>query len=634
MRRGLYCLVLIFCITCGRAKGGEFLYASQHYAGVAKELSGDWDFYWQQLLISDNLYPGALLPDTTVQNPGSWTTYTLGGESLPAFGYASYVTRFVLVDAAEVGFRLKGFYSAYNLYIDGKLLGKNGQVGKSAENSSLQWLPQVCRADLAVGEHVIVIEVSNFQHSQGGFFHPIKVGPLQELLSEREKALMIALFTAGAFLMIGMFFLGTFLTWRQDRHYLIYVLLTVSYAVRILSNGTHALKGWLADWPWQLLVGIEYLSFYLIWWASLELIAFVFPKWIYRSYSAIFLSFLGIVIILPLHWYSRLLLVAVVVGFSCYLLALVFLFWRKRNLHIRTFWSMLIFLLLALTGWVMEFLIYAKVVEGFIDIPNLFRLMAVLSLAYLVSVKYVVEYESIAQLKVEAEGQKDLITEQLYLLDQQQEMLKERNVEIETLLKEVHHRVKNNLQLITSLLDAEDLERHPEKALSILVENRARIASMSLVHQSLYMNDSLASIALQPYLQDLIAHLQGIFRNLKHSEVELRCSGHSFDIDTMVPLGLALNELLTNSFKYAKDQIVPALEISCSHRGNGLYEIIFVDKGRPLPGSIDELAKNGYGLRLASRLCEQLMGDLSYQYDFGNQFVINFMNTARRKQEM
>lgn len=634
MLRYLFCLVLFAVGAAFRVSAGDFFYASQSYDGASIELSGDWDFYWEQLIISDSLPQQAMLPDTTVKNPGSWNSYKLGGRTLPAFGYASYVTYIEVKQGGEIGIRLKGFYSAYNLYLDGICLGGNGEVGKTLETSSLQWLPQVLRADLSTGAHQLVIEVSNFQHSRGGFFHPVKLGPLKTLQAEREKALMIALFTAGAFLMIGIFFLGTFLTWRQDRYYLIYVLLTVSYAVRILSNGTHALKSWLIDWPWEILVRIEYLSYYLIWWASLELIAFVFPRWIYRAFSYSFLVLLCLVVILPLYLYSRLLLFAVVVGFSCYILALIFLFLRKSKLHIRTFWSMLIFLLLALSGWVMEFLIYAKVLEGFIDIPNLFRLGAVLSLAYLVSVKYVVEFDSIAELKEKAETQKDLISEQLHLLDQQQDLLKVRNVEIETLLKEVHHRVKNNLQLITSLLDAEDLEQKPEKALSILVDSQARIASMSLVHQSLYMNDSLATIPLQSYLQDLIAHLQGIFKNRTISVAKLNCNGYAFDVDTMVPLGLALNELITNSLKYTDDHANTEIEITCEMMGDGMYGISYIDQGKPISTTLEKLSNQGYGLKLASRLCQQLMGDLQYQYKLGNFFRLTFMDTERRKQEM
>jgi two-component sensor histidine kinase len=122
----------------------------------------------------------------------------------------------------------------------------------------------------------------------------------------------------------------------------------------------------------------------------------------------------------------------------------------------------------------------------------------------------------------------------------------------ETLLKEIHHRVKNNLQVISSLLNLQTFTVKDEAALEALRESRARVQSMSLIHQSLYRKDKLTGVHVPEYLQQLCESLLATYQ-VKPQHIQLRTdiAPITLDVDSLVPLGLIINELLTNSLKYA-----------------------------------------------------------------------------------
>ncbi len=219
-------------------------------------------------------------------------------------------------------------------------------------------------------------------------------------------------------------------------------------------------------------------------------------------------------------------------------------------------------------------------------------------------------------------------------IESQGKSIQKRNHQIETLLKEVHHRVKNNLQVITSLLEIDDLGDDPVAAAIILEDSKSRVATMSLIHQKLYMHDDLDLIPLEEYIIDLVSSVSEIHLLDEEPELHVGCGNLAFDVDTMVPLGLAINELVTNCFKYAFIGNNLYLKITCQQTGEGKYQIQVRDKGDNLPKPLAELIQTGYGLKLAYRLSNQLLGELSHHYTEGNVFTIDFYDSeARRKVE-
>lgn len=140
----------------------------------------------------------------------------------------------------------------------------------------------------------------------------------------------------------------------------------------------------------------------------------------------------------------------------------------------------------------------------------------------------------------------------LYRLTSQ---LKQRNIEKEYLIKEIHHRVKNNLQIISSLLNLQTSAIEDDKAMNAVIEGRNRVQSMGLIHQKLYMGENVASINMDNYLVDLANHLLASFgKDNGQVTIESSIDLPPLDVDTAIPLGLIINELLTNSLKYAFDE--------------------------------------------------------------------------------
>ena len=124
--------------------------------------------------------------------------------------------------------------------------------------------------------------------------------------------------------------------------------------------------------------------------------------------------------------------------------------------------------------------------------------------------------------------------------------------ELETLMKEIHHRVKNNLQVISSLLDLQALNIKDEKAAYAVKESKNRVQSMALIHQNLYNEGNIKGIQMEYYIQNLAKSLFDSY-NIQPETIKLTTDIDplSIDVDTVIPIGLTLNELISNSLKYA-----------------------------------------------------------------------------------
>jgi two-component sensor histidine kinase len=214
------------------------------------------------------------------------------------------------------------------------------------------------------------------------------------------------------------------------------------------------------------------------------------------------------------------------------------------------------------------------------------------------------------------------ITERKEYERQLEESIKEKEV----LLKEVHHRVKNNMQVISSILNLQSSYTDDETALSILRESQDRIKSMSFVHESLYQSKTLSEVNFSEYIQN-------IARNLFHSygrpegglSIQYDLEEVFLNLDTSIPCGLIINEVVSNSLKYAfqgrKEGII---KIAFSKVSNEKLKLIVSDNGIGLPDNFDIDKAESLGLQLVTTLITQISGDLSIDTSSGTQFTIVF----------
>lgn len=182
--------------------------------------------------------------------------------------------------------------------------------------------------------------------------------------------------------------------------------------------------------------------------------------------------------------------------------------------------------------------------------------------------------------------------------------------EKEWLLKEIHHRVKNNLHMIMSLLNSQSYFLEDEAALSAIQNSQHRIQSMSLIHQKLYMTDNLSSISMQNYINDLIEYLSDSFSNRMNVKFHVAVEDVEMDVSQAVPVGLILNEAITNSFKYAFPNGTGNISVYLSNTISDNFCLEIIDNGIGLPQAYDLQENKSLGMKLIKGLTEDLDGTL------------------------
>lgn len=199
------------------------------------------------------------------------------------------------------------------------------------------------------------------------------------------------------------------------------------------------------------------------------------------------------------------------------------------------------------------------------------------------------------------------------LIAEQKHIIENSLVEKDSLLKEIHHRVKNNLQMVSSLLSLQTKNTRSKAAIEALEEGKSRVKAMALIHQKLYQNDDLSVIEMQGYIESLVNSVQSVFRKGGHNiNITIDAEGVELDIDRAIPFGLILNELVSNSFKYAFPENTENGKIYIHLRKNGEQGYFeYTDNGIGLPEDSDERASNSMGIRLMNRLVNQLQSTLN-----------------------
>jgi len=196
--------------------------------------------------------------------------------------------------------------------------------------------------------------------------------------------------------------------------------------------------------------------------------------------------------------------------------------------------------------------------------------------------------------------------------------------EKEWLLKEIHHRVKNNLQIVMSLLNSQSAYLEEESAKAAIANSQRRIHSMALIHQKLYQTDSLSAVAMDNYIRELIIYLNDSF-DTGNIHFEMDIDDAEFEVSQAVSIGLILNEAITNSIKYAFDKIsTPVISLSLKRTGDEFYEMTVKDNGKGLPENFDVNTVNSLGMRLIRGLSMDLDGSFNIYTDGGTVIKLCF----------
>ncbi|MGA3169602.1 MAG: PAS domain S-box protein [Chthoniobacteraceae bacterium] len=198
--------------------------------------------------------------------------------------------------------------------------------------------------------------------------------------------------------------------------------------------------------------------------------------------------------------------------------------------------------------------------------------------------------------------------------------------EKEVLLKEIHHRVKNNLQIVSSLLQLQASYIKDPDALNIFEESRDRIKSMALIHEQLYQSNDLAQIDFPEYMRSLLNMVLSANRTKGiHVETRLHIDPVSLDLDTAIPVGLITNELVTNSLKYAfAGRNMGEIGVRLTKSDTGDFVLMVSDNGVGLPAKFNFDKATSLGLRLVRILTKQMRARLEISNGMGTEFRIYF----------
>jgi len=234
---------------------------------------------------------------------------------------------------------------------------------------------------------------------------------------------------------------------------------------------------------------------------------------------------------------------------------------------------------------------------------------------------------ALARMRDNLKAARERDQEQNLALQLEKDKLEKANERIHVLIKEIHHRVKNNLQVVASLLRLQSETIEDEKLQQVFGQSQSRVASMALIHEKLYKGEDLVQLDIGGYLKELFAELVQL--NNVRDTIRYNTSideGLTLDLDTMVPLGLVLNELITNSFKHAfvgreRGQI----DLRIARVNEKEFDLIYTDDGVGIPQ--EKLTHDGatLGMSLIDSLVEQLNGYLTVESDGkGTRYHIRF----------
>lgn len=209
------------------------------------------------------------------------------------------------------------------------------------------------------------------------------------------------------------------------------------------------------------------------------------------------------------------------------------------------------------------------------------------------------------------------------LLLEKNNIIQQSLTEKEVLLREIHHRVKNNLQFISSLLNLQSRHVKDPEINTVLQESKNRVNSMSLIHQRLYQEDNLTGVDMDAYIHKLTESLLYAYKVDRHKvQTTIKVEDICLEVDSAIPIALILNELLTNVFKYAFiEREEGVLRIELIHKGNAL-QLLVADDGVGIT-SKDPTERKSFGYNLIHSLLQKVGGEMQVLSDKGTQVIID-----------
>lgn len=236
-------------------------------------------------------------------------------------------------------------------------------------------------------------------------------------------------------------------------------------------------------------------------------------------------------------------------------------------------------------------------------------------------------------------GLTTIIFRQIKKMKTQQRIISEKNTalehllsEKEWLLKEIHHRVKNNLQTVVSLLESQSFYLENDALLAIQ-SSKDRVYAMSLIHQKLYQNNAFGRIDLSVYIPELVQYLRDSFQVKQGIRFQLQVEKILLDISQAIPVGLILNEAITNCIKYAfVEGKSNEIRVTLGYLGTDTVELVIADNGIGFPEEFQLEKLDSLGIKLMRGLSEDIGGELKIDSSMGTSIRVTFRESVLQEE--
>lgn len=309
-------------------------------------LNGEWEFHWKAFLDPSLTHHQR---GKMVDFPFRWTDEQKDGTKHPSFGYATYRVRVLLPPNSDsLSMKIPDTYSAYKLYINGKLVSSNGKISKTGEGFQPYWHPNLINIPSGKDTLQLTLHIANFSHQKGGIFQPIIIGEQMKLMQAAHRTSSIDLLLTGCLLMAGVFFMGLYMVGNRDKTILFFALFCLLYSYRIIGVDNYLLHTLFPGVNWYITIRLEYISLFLSIGVFGLYTRFLYPheisKLVIGYVSAVCFSFSFLTLILSPYYFTQLMTPFLLVATFCifyipYIYAVAYS--RKRSGAIYTLMSAL-----------------------------------------------------------------------------------------------------------------------------------------------------------------------------------------------------------------------------------------------------------------------------------------------------
>ena len=355
------------------------------------DLSGEWAFYWQQHLLPDDFAQQASrLQKQFIEVPGYWKGYEIEGKKLPGFGYATYRLLIHLNSQDEpFALRIREVQTAYRIFVDGQSVGSLGLAAKDFATTVPQQFPQVFDFEIRANQMELIIQVSNFHHRRGGAWEVIQLGREIDIRKAQEKGTSFDLFLFGSIFIMALYHLGLFVVRKKDRSPLFFSIFCFLIALRLLTTGERYLIHLFPNIQWELMIKLEYLSFYLAVPVFVSFMRSIFPRFskrILRLIQLLALGFACVVLLTPVRLYSHTIHIYEVFTVLCLIYGLYIIITSLMHKNIEALILLIGFIIFGMTV-VNDMLHVERIIQtGFLTPLGLF--IFILSQAFLLSFRF------------------------------------------------------------------------------------------------------------------------------------------------------------------------------------------------------------------------------------------------------